>query len=68
VESDNLINNVTFTVVVNGGNTALSCTIGASANRCSDLTHTVAIASGATFAVLMSNTPGTPVHFRVRYH
>jgi hypothetical protein len=64
--ADNSVNNITFTVRVNNRDTALTCTI-VFGQRCSDAQHSVSIGVGQTFAVRLNISPGTPVHFRVRY-
>jgi hypothetical protein len=58
-----------FTVTVNTGATALTCTM-TSQNRCSDTAHTVSISAGQTFSlgITGASAPGVPFHFRVRVH
>jgi hypothetical protein len=46
---------VTFTVVVGGADTALTCTVAAAAKQCTDSSHTVAVAAGTTVSVKVGN-------------
>jgi hypothetical protein len=60
----------TYTVMVNGAETELKCTLSA-ARTCSDTTHTVSIASGQTFslkAVTAIAGGARVIQFRVRIH
>jgi hypothetical protein len=48
---------VTYTLNLNGTDTALTCTIAASTSTCSDLTHSFAIVPGDLLALKISSLP-----------
>jgi hypothetical protein len=55
----------TFTLMVNGSATALTCTISAAATTCSDTSHAVAIVAGNTLSIQITSTaPGGATQMR----
>ncbi len=56
----------TFALVVNGTRTAVTCTVGASAQTCSNLVDSAPVTVGDTFAGLGDNTAGGAASVLVR--
>jgi hypothetical protein len=57
--------NGTFTVRVNGVDTAITCTVSA-AQRCSDTSHTASITAGQSISIHCTGVPSNakPTHWR----